>query len=53
MSVEQLQTGFLKLVKELYSAEETNARRTKFKQMLKRSRHFGRRAMREETALAA
>jgi radical SAM superfamily enzyme YgiQ (UPF0313 family) len=38
MSVEELQHGFLGLVKELYSAEETRARRSKFRRTLKRVR---------------
>ncbi len=37
MTVEQLQSGFLKLVKELYSAEETHRRRREFKRRLRRS----------------
>jgi len=53
LSVEQLQGGFLNLVKQLYSAGETRARRTKFKRMLKTSPHFGRRAKRAEQRLAA
>ena len=52
MSVAELQSGFLKLAKQLYSAEETRERRAKFKRMLKTSPHFGRRA-RQEQALAA
>jgi radical SAM superfamily enzyme YgiQ (UPF0313 family) len=40
MSVEQLQAGFLKLVKELYSAEETAMRRRNFKRRLKTSPNF-------------
>ena len=52
MSVAELQSGFLDLVKRLYSAEETAERRTKFKQMLKKSPHFGPRA-RHENLLAA
>jgi radical SAM superfamily enzyme YgiQ (UPF0313 family) len=43
MSVEQLQNGFLHLVKRLYSNEETNDRRRKFKARLKTSPNFGRR----------
>ena len=46
MSVAELQSGFLKLVKQLYSAEETHERRAKFKRMLKTSPHFGRHAAR-------
>jgi len=52
MSVAELQSGFLKLAKRLYSAEETTARRSKFKQMLKSSRHFGRKAGREQLLAA-
>jgi radical SAM superfamily enzyme YgiQ (UPF0313 family) len=44
MSVEQLQKGFLGLAKQLYSADETKERRRKFKQRLKTSPNFGRRA---------
>ncbi|TMP99434.1 MAG: B12-binding domain-containing radical SAM protein [Verrucomicrobia bacterium] len=44
MTVEQLQNGFLSLVRRLYSAEETNERRRKFKAALKASPNFGRRA---------
>lgn len=40
MSVEQLQAGFLRLVKELYSAEETAKRRRNFKRRLKHSPIF-------------
>jgi radical SAM superfamily enzyme YgiQ (UPF0313 family) len=53
MSVVELQSGFLRLVKELYSAEETQARRRAFKCRLKSSPHFGRRAVRDEQLLAA
>lgn len=53
MSVEQLQSGFLKLAKQLYSAEETNARRRGFRQQLKTSPNFGVRAQRVELPLAA
>ncbi len=52
MSVEQLQSGFLQLAKQLYSAEETNERRLGFRQRLKASPHFGVRA-RTEMKLAA
>jgi hypothetical protein len=44
MSVAELQSGFLNLVKRLYSAKETTERRAKFKRMLKMSAHFGRHA---------
>ncbi len=53
MSVAELQNGFLKLVKQLYSAEETHERRAKFKRMLKTSPNFGHRTARQERALAA
>jgi len=54
MSVEQLQSGFLQLVKRLYSAEETSERRRKFKARLKTSPNFGRRTeAKSETLLAA
>ena len=54
MTVEQLQKGFLHLVKRLYSTEETNDRRRKFKAGLKTSPNFGRRAeAKSETLLAA
>ena len=42
MSLAELQAGFLGLVKQLYSAEETHARRDNFKRRLKTSPHFGR-----------
>ncbi len=40
MSVGELQAGFLRLVKELYSAEETGARRRGFKRALRTSPNF-------------
>lgn len=43
MSVSELQSGFLRLVKQLYSEEETRARRGGFKTRLKSSPNFGRR----------
>ncbi len=52
MSVAELQSGFLGLVKRLYSTEETHERRAKFKQMLKSSPNFDRHA-RHEQLLAA
>jgi radical SAM superfamily enzyme YgiQ (UPF0313 family) len=52
MSVSELQNGFLGLVKRLYSAEETQDRRTKFKRMLRTSPHFGRRAAQSEPLAA-
>jgi radical SAM superfamily enzyme YgiQ (UPF0313 family) len=48
MSVSELQEGFLKLVKQLYSAEEIRARKSKFKRMLKTSPNFGWRSPRAE-----
>ena len=54
MTVEQLQSGFLHLVKRLYSTEETNERRRKFKATLKTSPNFGcRTEAKSETLLAA
>jgi len=44
MSVAELQTGFLSLVKQLYSVEETQSRRRNFKRRLKISPNFGARA---------
>ena len=52
MSVAELQAGFLGLVKELYSTEETRSRRAGFKRMLKVSPHFGRHARRDGPLLA-
>ena len=52
MTVAELQSGFLGLAKRLYSTEETAERRSKFKQMLKKSPHFGRRAKREQLLAA-
>ncbi len=42
MSVKELQSGFLRLVKVLYSDEETRQRRAGFRRRLRRSAHFGR-----------
>lgn len=42
MSVAELQSGFLHLVKELYSVMETRERRSRFKRMLKGSANFRR-----------
>jgi radical SAM superfamily enzyme YgiQ (UPF0313 family) len=53
MSVGELQSGFLKLVKQLYSAEETRQRRARFKRGLKTSPNFGRKAAAPEALLAA
>jgi radical SAM superfamily enzyme YgiQ (UPF0313 family) len=52
MSVSELQQGFLRLVKVLYSSSETHARRSNFKRRLKGSPNFGRHA-RAATLLAA
>ena len=41
MSVTELQSGFLRLAKQLYSAEETRQRRTAFRRKLKTSPNFG------------
>ncbi|MBI4657715.1 MAG: B12-binding domain-containing radical SAM protein [Verrucomicrobia bacterium] len=43
LSIEELQKGFLRLVKTLYSAEETQERRRRFKRRLKTSSNFPRR----------
>jgi radical SAM superfamily enzyme YgiQ (UPF0313 family) len=51
MSIAELQNGFLKLAKCLYSADETRSRRSNFKRRLKTSPNFGRHA--RETRLAA
>jgi len=48
MAVDQLQAGFLRLVKELYSTEETLRRRRQFKQRLRNSPNFGRAAHRKK-----
>jgi len=53
LSVAELQAGFLRLVKELYSAEETQTRRRRFKRSLKSSPHFGPRPKKPELLLAA
>ena len=53
MSVEALQSGFLRLVKVLYSAEETHQRRRGFKARLKTSPHFGRPRTASPAILAA
>lgn len=53
MSRDQLQAGFLRLAKQLYSADETQSRRRNFKRVLKRSPHFGPRAARHDQLLAA
>ena len=53
MSVAELQAGFLKLAKQLYSAEETQTRRRGFKRRLKTSPNFGASARAREELLAA
>ena len=53
MSVAELQQGFLKLVKTLYSAEETEARRRGFRQRLRNSRKSSPDITRREEVLAA
>jgi radical SAM superfamily enzyme YgiQ (UPF0313 family) len=53
MSVAELQSGFLELVKQIYSARETQTRRANFKRMLKTSPHFGPRASLKDLSLAA
>ena len=53
MTVDELQSGFLRLAERLYSAEETSARRRRFKARLKRSAHFPRRHKLPPQALAA
>jgi radical SAM superfamily enzyme YgiQ (UPF0313 family) len=53
MSVAQLQAGFLKLVKELYSAEDTQTRRRRFRRVLKTSPNCGGRVAKVEQSLAA
>src|SRR5262249_32910410 len=53
MSVSELQNGFLSLARQLYSSEETDTRRRKFKTMLRSSPNFGRRARATEQLLAA
>jgi len=52
MSVAQLQSGFLSLVKNLYSSGETNARRAQFKQRLKTSPNYSRRSHQEKQLAA-
>ena len=47
MSVAQLQAGFLKLAKQLYSQDETRERRSNFKRRLRWSANFGRQSRQE------
>ena len=53
MSVDELQSGFLRLAKRLYSESETGERRRKFKAMLKASPNYGHRAVQPTHQLAA
>jgi radical SAM superfamily enzyme YgiQ (UPF0313 family) len=53
MTVAELQSGFLRLAERLYSAEETGARRRRFKARLKQFPHFARRRALPTPALAA
>jgi radical SAM superfamily enzyme YgiQ (UPF0313 family) len=53
MSVAELQHGFLGLVKQLYSAEETQTRRRRFKRMLKTAPNFSPQPQAREHLLAA
>jgi radical SAM superfamily enzyme YgiQ (UPF0313 family) len=53
MSVEQLRAGFVNLARRLYSREETDERRRKFKTMLRSSPHFAQRRNTEPACLAA
>jgi radical SAM superfamily enzyme YgiQ (UPF0313 family) len=53
LTAEQLQRGFLELVKRLYSNDETQARRRGFKARLKHSPRFGRAERLENERLAA
>jgi radical SAM superfamily enzyme YgiQ (UPF0313 family) len=53
MSVADLQNGFLRLAKQLYSADETQTRRRRFKRALKTSTNFRRNAAPKEQLLAA
>jgi hypothetical protein len=53
MSGTELQSGFLGLVKQLYSDAETQTRRRRFRRMLRTSPNFGRIARPETQLLAA
>jgi radical SAM superfamily enzyme YgiQ (UPF0313 family) len=53
MTVDELQHGFVALGKQLYSLEETTARRRKFKTKLKSSPSFARTPHTQDHALAA
>ncbi|MGA2244078.1 MAG: radical SAM protein [Verrucomicrobiota bacterium] len=50
MSIAELQSGFLGLARQLYSAEETRQRRAQFKRRLKSSPNFGRHSTRQNGA---
>jgi radical SAM superfamily enzyme YgiQ (UPF0313 family) len=53
MSVSELQTGFLRLVQQLYSDTETQTRRRRFRRMLRNSPNFRRNAAAATQLLAA
>jgi radical SAM superfamily enzyme YgiQ (UPF0313 family) len=53
MSVPELQTGFLRLVQQLYSDTETQTRRRRFRRMLRNSPNFRRNAPAATQLLAA
>jgi radical SAM superfamily enzyme YgiQ (UPF0313 family) len=53
MTVDELQSGFLKLAEKLYAAEETTERRRKFKNMLRTSPNFRHADKTEHQQLAA
>lgn len=53
MTIQQLQQGFVELARRLYSNEETNERRRKFKRMLRDSPNSGIRSRAAVSALAA
>jgi radical SAM superfamily enzyme YgiQ (UPF0313 family) len=53
MSGAELQSGFLRLVKQLYSDPETQSRRRGFRRLLRTSPNFGRQARPNEQLLAA
>lgn len=52
MTVAELESGFLKLAEQLYSADETQERRTRFKRRLKSSPNFRRHAGCQDLAVA-
>lgn len=53
MSIDQLQQGFLKLAKTLYSDEDTKERRRKFRRMLRTSPNFKGRRLGRATKMSA